>query len=279
MPSLDNSDLADIAIVIPVFNQVHYTKQCVETLNQAGVADSQIIIVNNGSTDGTNEFLAARPALQTIHNEVNRGCGGAWSQGAKMANTTWTILLNNDVLVPLGFFQGLKNFGVQNKVEVISPAMCEGDCDYDWRNYAAEFMQKMQTVRRNRIAHGVGFMVHRRVFETIGYFDEDMKLGGYEDDEFFRRVRRAGFQIASTGAAFMHHFGMVTQKSMKSEQVMAKVLERRAYYRKKSGQTWLSRKITHMRNDLRGNWWRLTEKKRFGHTLKERRLEGRWEFY
>lgn len=273
------SDISDIAIVIPVFNQLHYTRQCVESLNHADIADAQITIVNNGSTDGTREFLDARPGIRTIHNEVNRGCGGAWSQGAKAANATWTVLLNNDVLVPPNFFQGLKQFAVGKDIEVVSPAMCEGDCDYDWQTYAATFMQQLQAAHRNHIAHGVCFMVHRRVFDRIGYFDDDMKLGGYEDDEFFRRARRAGFLLATTGAAFLHHFGMVTQKTMKSEQVMAKVLERRAYYRKKSGQTWLSRKITHVRNDIRGKWWRDTEKKQFGHTLKERRLEGRWEYY
>ena len=272
-------DISDIAIVIPVFNQLHYTRQCLETLIRAGIAEPQITIVNNGSSDGTREFLDARPGLRTIHNEINRGCGGAWSQGAQAANATWTLLLNNDVLVPPGFFEGIKKFAVEQNVDVVSPAMCEGECDYDWQTYGVGFMKTMATVRRNRIAHGVGFMVRRRVFETIGYFDEDLRLGGYEDDEFFRRVLSAGFQLATTGAAFLHHFGQVTQKSMKSEQVMAKVFERRAYYRKKSGQTWISRKITHVRNDLRGKWWRDTEKKRFGHTLKERRVAGRWEFY
>jgi GT2 family glycosyltransferase len=272
-------DISDLAIVIPVFNQLHYTRNCLQSLNDAGVSEGQIFIVNNGSTDGTREFLDARPGIHSIHNEVNRGCGGGWNQGSQAANARWTVVLNNDVLVPSGCLQNLKKFAEANGVEVVSPAMCEGDCDYDWKKYAADFMQKMQAVRRNRVAHGVFFMVNRRVFETIGYFDDDLKLGGYEDDEFFRRARRAGFQLATTGAAFFHHFGMVTQKSMKSEQVMAKVLARRAYYRKKSGQGWLGRKITQQRNRLRGQWWRTRELKRFGHTLKERRTEGRWEFY
>ncbi len=272
-------DIADIAVVIPVFNQLHFTQNCVDSLNRAGVADSQIIIVNNGSTDGTREFLDTRPGLRVIHNETNRGCGGGWTQGSQATSATWTVVLNNDVLVPPGCLENLKCFAEENKIDVASPAMCEGECDYDWQAYAGDFMNKLKSVRRNHIAHGVCFMVHRRVFETIGYFDEDLRLGGYEDDEFFRRARRAGFRLATTGAAFLHHFGSVTQKSLKSEQVMAKVFERRAYYRKKSGQTWISRKIVHVRNDIRGNWWRMTEKHRFGHTLKERRLAGRWEFY
>ena len=52
------------------------------------------------------------------------------------------------------------------------------------------------------MAHGVCFMVHRRVFEAIGYFDGDPKLGGYEDDEISaaRAARASGWP--SPGARF-----------------------------------------------------------------------------
>jgi hypothetical protein len=46
--------------------------------------------------------LAARPQIQVIRNPTNRFCG-AWSHGAKAAvPATWTVLLNNDVLIPQG---------------------------------------------------------------------------------------------------------------------------------------------------------------------------------
>jgi N-acetylglucosaminyl-diphospho-decaprenol L-rhamnosyltransferase len=272
-------DISKLAIVIPVFNNLSYTQNCLDTLNQAGISNRQIIVVDNGSTDGTGAFLASRPGLQVIHNESNRGCGGAWSQGSQAAAAEWTVVLNNDVLVPSGCFEGLLQFAAAEKIDVVSPGLVEGDCDYDWRTYGAEFMQKMKAARRNRIAHGVCFMVHRRGFEAIGYFSEDLRLGGYEDDEFFRRVRRAGFRLAVTGGAFLHHFGSVTQKSMKSQADRTKALERRAYYRQKTGQTWIKRKTVILRNNLRELWWRKTEKSRFGFTLKEYRLQGRWEYY
>jgi GT2 family glycosyltransferase len=271
-------DLSDIAVVIPVLNQLSFTKNCLDSLNQAGLPDAQIIIVNNGSTDGTREFLASRPQLQVIHNEVNRGCGHAWTQGAKASTAKWTVVMNNDVLVPPGCLEALCRFGENQRIDVVSPALAEGDCDYDWRAYAAEFVKKMESVQRNQVALGVCFMVHRRVFDAIGYFNGDFQLGGYEDDEFFRRVIPAGFRLAMTGSAFLHHFGSVTQKSMRSDVYLAKVKERRAYYRKLTGQTWLKRKITSTRNNLRNFWWRKTELRRYGFTLKEWRLEGRWEY-
>ena len=243
----------------------------------AGVADAQIIVANNGSTDGTREFLDSRPQLRAIHNNFNQGCGGAWNQGCKAAAAPWIVVLNNDVLVPTGCVEGLRRFMEEEEVDIASPAMCEGECNYDWQRYATEFMRDMQPARRNQVAHGVCFMVHRRVFETIGYFDDDPRLGGYEDDEFFRRAARAGFRLAMTGGAFLHHFGSVTQKSLRSHQVPAKAFERRAYYRKKTGQTWIRRKAAHLRNSFRDHWWHQSETIRFGRTLKENRQPDRRE--
>lgn len=270
-------NIGDIAITIPVLNQLSFTQNCLDSLNRAGVADAQITVVNNGSTDGTRQFLDSRPKLHTIHNDSNLGCGGAWNQGCQRVAAAWTVVLNNDVLIPPGCLEGLRRFVEEENIDIASPAMREGACDYDWQAYAAEFMRKMKPARRIRVAHGVCFMVRRRVFETIGYFDDDPRLGGYEDDEFFRRATRANFRLAMTGGAFLHHFGSMTQKSMKSQQVMANVFDRRAYYRKKTGQTWINRKVTSMRNNLRDQWWRRSEKIRFGRTLKESRWENRQE--
>ncbi len=66
----------DITIVIPVFNQLAYTTNCLHSLNAAGIADSQIVIVNNASTDGTAEFLASRPHIRTVNNPENRELAG-----------------------------------------------------------------------------------------------------------------------------------------------------------------------------------------------------------
>ena len=197
---------AKVAIVIPVFNQLHYTRQCLDSLNRAGVADGQIIIVNNASTDGTAEFLATRPQIRTINNAENRGCGFAWTQGAKLSDKIWTIVMNNDVLVPPGCIEGLISFAGENQCDLVSPAMCEGEVDYDFATHAADFMRRLKDARRGGMAHGVCFMVNRRVFESIGYFDCDPKLGGYEDDEYFRRARGAGFRLAITGRAFILSF-------------------------------------------------------------------------
>lgn len=270
---------ADIRVVIPVFNQLSYTVNCVESLNRDGIRDSQIVIVNNASTDETAEFLASRPEIRAIHNSTNRGCGYAWNQGAKTAASPWTVVLNNDVLIAPNTMRELVRFAVKGAFEVVSPAMCECELDYDFQSHAKEFVQAMSPACRRGVAFAVCFMVHRRVFDSIGYFDDGPKLGGYEDDEFFRRVRRAGFRMAITGRAFLHHFGSVTQKSIKASLNQPNMsLGDLAYYRKKTGQTWPKRKWAQLQTAVRSQWWKTTERLRYGRSLHEKRIGGKWHY-
>ncbi len=266
----------DYCVVIPVFNQLSFTAACLESLNLTEVPDGNIVVVNNGSTDGTREFLAARPRLKAIHNSENRGCGFAWNQGAKAFSARWTVVLNNDVLIAPNWLEGLVGFGEEGKFDIVSPAMCEGEHDYDLPSYAGQFVRKMREVRRPGIASGVCFMVHRRVFDTVGFFDEDQRLGGYEDDEFFRRARRAGFRLTVTGRAFLHHFGSVTQKSIQKNWNRPNVsLGDRNYYRKKYGMNnWFKRHQERLRQDLRLAFWRSRERWRYGLTLRSTRIGG-----
>jgi len=270
----------DITVTIPVLNELHYTVQCVESLNGAGIADSQMVIVNNASTDGTREFLASRPQIRAIHNAENLGCGTAWTQGATASSSAWTMVSNNDVLFAPDTFSALIGFAEDQHADVVSPAMCEGEADYDFQAYARHFVRTMAPAIRWTVAWGSCFMVHRRVFDAIGFFDGDPKLGGYEDDEFFRRSRGAGFGLAITGRAFLHHFGGVTQRSIKAERGRPEAsLGDRSYYRKKTGQTWSKRKLTQLRNAVRACWWKNSERWRYGHTLHEKRFDGKWHYY
>ena len=273
-------DISTITVVIPVFNQVSYTANCVESLNRAGIPDSQIVVVNNASTDGTAAYLASRPQILAIHNSENHSCAFAWNQALRLRRTRWTILLNNDVVLAPEAPRALLGFAETEQLDVVSPAMREGELDYDFLPHAEQFVRTLAPATRRGVVFAVCFMVHGRVFDALGLFDDDPKLWGYEDDEFFRRVRRGGFRLAVTGAAFLHHFGSVTQKDVRSRLSQPqKGLGDREYYRKKTGQTWPKRKWTQMKNNLRNKWWKTTEQLRYGHTLHEKQAGGRWRHY
>jgi N-acetylglucosaminyl-diphospho-decaprenol L-rhamnosyltransferase len=271
----------DVAFVIPVFNQWHYTAQCLESLQRAGVPDSDIVVVDNASSDDTREFLTRRPRLRVVTNETNRGCSAAWNQGVEAANATWTVVLNNDAVVAPGFREGLVQFAQQSGFQIISPAMGEGELDYDLAGFARDFLVKMRDVSRPGLASGVCFMVHRQVFETIGLFDTKLGQAGYEDEDFFRRARHAGFRIATTGQAYLHHYGSVTQKSVKASlgSATSARLGNRDYFRKKHGLNWLRRRTDRLQSKVRWVFWRWNERRRTGFSLLMRRSQGQWLLY
>jgi N-acetylglucosaminyl-diphospho-decaprenol L-rhamnosyltransferase len=264
----------DVTIVIPVFNQLEFTRQCLDSLSACGYDDSMIVVVNNASTDGTVEFLATRPKLRVIQNTENRACAAAWNQGFHASKTKWTVFLNNDTVVPSGWLESLVDFAGKSGVSIASPGMGEGKLDYDLAGYARGFVTEMKGVQRRGTANGACFMVARKVFETIGGFDENFRKGGNEDDDFFWRARDAGFRLAMSGCSYIHHFSRMTRKatgvlagSDREETV--------AYFRKKWRLNWAQRRWLRLRRKIVETWWRWSELLRHGRTIREHRVDGK----
>ena len=277
------------AIVIPVLNQLAYTQGCLRCLGPDLAAGVQVVIVDNGSTDGTKEFLAAQKNLTVIRNEENRGCAPAWNQGIAAVRddaragapvADWIVILNNDVLLPAGWLDALLGAADAHGLDVVCAAMRERDLNYEFASYARDFMQQMRGVLRRGGTHGVGFAVRREVFAKIGGFDEAFRIGQFEDGDFFRRAANAGFKLGTTGACFLHHFGSVTQDALSNRAGQRPYeAENRAYFRKKWKLGWARRRWEKATTGLRAWWWRTTELRRYGHTLHEKWGGDRLLFY
>ena len=261
----------DVTIVIPVLNQLHYTRQCLESLNACGCPDEKIVIVNNASNDGTREFLSSRPRLRVIHNDENRACAAAWNQGFQAGTTEWTLFLNNDTVLTPGWLDQLLEFAERQGIDVVSPALGEGELDYSLESYAKTYVEKMKDVCRHNFASGAAFAVRRGVFTKVGLFDENFRKGGNEDDDFFLRARLGGFKLAMTGCAYIHHFGSITLQKIKDTDTSWRA-GTMGYFRKKWRINWAKRRWMQCRRKTIRAWWRWSERLRYGHTLLEYRV-------
>lgn len=257
-----------VDIVIPVLNHLHYTKQCLESLFAHTESPIRVIVVNNGSSDGTMEYLASLPAVTVIGNDTNRGCAAAWNQGVKAGQSPWVVILNNDVLLPKGWLEGMLTYAQESGAEIVSPGMRGGACTYELDTFAADFMEAMTKASRKGEAHGVCFMVKRSVFERIGFFDENFRIGQYEDADFFRRARAGGCLLGVTGRSFIHHFGSVTQNTLRDNKATRPYeAENRAYFRKKWRLTWTRRFVLRQQMKMKTIAWNLVEKMLYGYSL------------
>lgn len=274
--SIENSPAPSAEIVVPVFNQLSYTRQCLDSLRQNTNKRTRIIVIDNGSTDGTAEFLRSRPQISVLSNPQNLGCAAAWNQGVRAGRAEWVVILNNDVLLTPGWLDGMLAAAKKNGLDIVSPAVREGPLNYDIETYGREFVQTMGNALRRGVAHGICFLTHRSVFGCIGLFDENFRIGQFEDADFFQRARRAGFKLGTTGQGFIHHFGSVTQDSIRQPDSVSRYESlNRAYYRKKWRLTWHRRYLERIKTKARLIWWCIMERSHCGHSLNERWRRGK----
>lgn len=270
-----------IAIIIPLYNQLHFTKLCLESLARHIKREIRIIAIDNASSDGTAEYLSSNGNLTVISNSENLGCAKAWNQGVKAASgAEWIIVLNNDVIVSPTWLNGLLEAAARWELDIVCPAIREGDYNYDIETYSREYVSSMHDTVRRGSAHGICFMVHRKVFEEIGLFDENFRIGQYEDSDFFLRAKRANYSIGTVGNSFLHHFGSVTQNSIStSKRAKPYAVENKAYFIKKWKLYWWKRALIRNKSNLLTWLHSRAERRRHRHSLVEKWIDGRLYYF
>jgi len=269
-----------LSLVIPVLNQLNFTKICLDSIQSEDLPGVEIIVVDNGSDDGTAEFLQAQGGILTISNEKNLGVAAAWNQGAEKAQGEWIIFANNDIIVSPGWLKGLLEAAHEHRFDIVSPGIREGEYNYDISEYSREYVTRMKDVFRHGVSDGICFMVNRGVFGKIGSFDENFRIGQFEDADFFHRAKLAGFRLGTTGRAIIHHFGSVTQDAIRpGKRTGSYERENRLYYRRKWKQYWWRRRMKRTAQAFRQFVWRSKERTFHGHSLKERWIGDRLRYY
>ncbi|HZC80689.1 MAG TPA: glycosyltransferase family 2 protein, partial [Nitrospiraceae bacterium] len=131
--------LSRVSLVIPVYNQLIHTMQCLESILRLPDKVDEIIVVDNASTDGTPEYLKGMDGVTVIRNATNLGCAKAWNQGIRASQGEVVGILSNDIVLTSGWLPALLRFMEQTEHGIVSPAMREGPLDYELDNYASAF--------------------------------------------------------------------------------------------------------------------------------------------
>jgi O-antigen biosynthesis protein len=95
------------SIIVPCWNQLEFTQQCLAALKTHTSPSWELIVIDNGSTDGTDLYLAsardlAAVPVTVVSNTTNLGFPAAINQGLQLARGEYLVLLNNDVIVTDG---------------------------------------------------------------------------------------------------------------------------------------------------------------------------------
>jgi len=238
------------SIIIPCWNQLEYTRFCLLALVRHKRPPWELIVIDDGSTDGTGIYLAgvqdvAPVPVTVVSNAQNLGFPAAINQGLKVARGDYLVLLNNDAVVTDGWLNQLialaemdSELTTKNTKDT-KGGNGRGDADGmrnglvgPMSNYASppqlvenvpySNLEEMQAfARRWRDEHrgqwfttgklsGFCLLMKRAVYEAVGGLDEQFGPGLFDDDDLAERARRAGFELAVAHDLFVHHYGSRT---------------------------------------------------------------------
>ena len=217
---------ATVTVIIPNYNGMKFLEPCFEALKAQTYRNFKILVVDNGSSDGSKEWLKAH-GVDTIFLEENTGFSGAVNIGIKAADTPYVILLNNDTKADEYYVAEMvkaierspKIFSVSSRmIQMYHPDLMDdaGDmyCILGWA-YQRGIGQSVKKYGRSRRVFSAcaGAAIYRReVFEQIGYFDE-MHFAYLEDLDVGYRARIYGYDNVYCPAAVVYHVGSGTSGS------------------------------------------------------------------
>ena len=195
------------SVIIPTYNQVHYLKECIESIRLYTHQPYELIIIDNSSDDGTAEYLKSTEGIRYRINSDNLGFAGAVNQGLMMARGTTLLILNNDSVVTSNWlFNLLHCLHSDPQIGIVGPVTnyISGDqlIETKYTNIT-EMQQFAQNYNQSDASKWVvtgrltGFcmLMRREVFMRLGYFDEGFEIGNCEDDDYGLRAEGCASQF------------------------------------------------------------------------------------
>lgn len=227
-----------VSAIILTHNKRKYTRQCLESLIPSTGVELEVIVVDNGSTDGTPDLLteleerfeAEGHRLRRHLNEENVGCCTARNQGLEMAEGDYCAFLDNDVMAAdedwaAGLIEVLEE---EPDAGIAGPKMiypfephwiqCAGvgispNGRVQFRG-RGERRDADEFNRRHEVQCLISacFLFPRSLYEEIGGLDEAFNPIEFEDFDFCYRAREAGWRCIYEPGVEMYHWESITSE-------------------------------------------------------------------
>lgn len=237
-----------IGVVIPCINLwEQYTLQALHSL-ESKQNELYVVVVDNGSTDITQEASKAliSPNFVYIRNEKNLGCSAAWNQGTKKCfenSCDYVLIINNDVILhPEAIDRLVNRFNKQQNGEdfrnlaMVTCNNTKGDCRGVPSNIFTLDPKGYETTNIEEYPDFSGFMITKKTYEEIGEFDEGFNPAYFEDNDYHRRLKLAGYIAIKEPSALFYHYGSATRKESGTVTVTDwSFINNRAYFEAKWG--------------------------------------------
>jgi GT2 family glycosyltransferase len=217
------------SIFVSVLNWNNYpdTSRCIESIKELDYTNLDIVLVDNGSTDGSPEKLHKEfPKLTMISKNKNDGFSGGHNDSISYSlsqGADYILILNNDVVLPNGSLSSLvSEVELNPQIGIISPKVLNGDdvwFEYGWVNTLTggsgtgpiiRHLNQLVTVNSEQKTINTDYvplccaLIRRSVFEQVGDLPEEYFLYT-EDVDFCNRAANQEFRIVTHKPATVQH--------------------------------------------------------------------------
>ena len=221
-----NTFVPKVSIIIPVWNNIDLTAQCISSI-QEYCFDScyEIIVVDNNSTDTTKEYLQSYKNITYHHNHENLGFLGGCNVGIKLCKKNHDIMLvHNDTIFTENALFTLRlelyenpNIGAVNSIsnrEVSEPIF---DTAEKALTYArVHNIPNENSLNRKIFLSGYAFLLKRSAYEKTGDLDEQFFPGSYGILDYCTRLIQNDYELRECKNSFILHYGEKTFSLLKS---------------------------------------------------------------
>lgn len=197
-----------VAAVVVTYNRLGYLKDCVASLRQQTYDNMDIVVVNNGSNDGTQEWLEQEKQLIVINQENVGGAGGFYAGMKYMFDNGYDALwmMDDDGLTDKCQLEELIRVSTKYNIDYANALVLNRDnhsllCAGG--QYTNEKFANVEFIP-NSVLPFNGTFVRRHVIQKIGLIKKEMFIWG-DEREYTARVKAAGFKIGTVTSALHYH--------------------------------------------------------------------------
>lgn len=226
-----------VSVIIPNFNGKHFLNNCLISLNDQKEYINEVILIDNGSTDGSQEFIKNKIIenvdfkIKLIENEANLGFSIAVNQGIKNSNSELLFLMNNDVEVDKTCISNLiKCINSDDDIFSVASKMIQYDNrdliddagdEYTIFGWTKKIGNNKNVANYNHFREifscCAGAALYKKaIFDEIGYFDENF-FAYMEDVDIGYRAMIEGYKNIYCSKAVVFHIGSGTSGSRYNE--------------------------------------------------------------
>jgi len=214
------------SVIVLSYNGRSFLGPCLSSLEASTYKDAEVLVVDNGSSDGSAEWVAQSfPRVRVIANQRNLGFAGGMNHGIAEAQGQFIAFLNQDTTVRPGWLEALVE-GLEDPGNGIAgskiyyPDGCTlqhagGIIRYPQAladHYGYRQIDEGQWDQPKDVDYvtGAAFATRRDVLKSIGNFDEGFGPAYFEDTDLCFRAREAGYRVLYVPQAVITHYESAT---------------------------------------------------------------------